>query len=239
MPAILGVGRLDARGIFGSAGVARTWSELGAAPPGTGRTLRELFGVADPMFRRLDRVARAMVLATEAAGARTMIPAAARPRTGVVFESTRGSLDTDLQFERARLEGTVHPHLFPYTLPSTGLGELAIRHRLRGPTLYLSTASADERGEALREAARWIEDGDAPFVVVGSFEVLASDEIAGVEPALDVVVALLAETAALRASLLPWSEVVAARDPFALLAARLPMGPTGPTGPTSRTFRPR
>ena len=72
------VGCVDARGIRGTACASKTWDELDVEPPGNGRTYRALSGKTDTTFRRLDRQARAIVLATAATGIDELLSAIGR-----------------------------------------------------------------------------------------------------------------------------------------------------------------
>jgi hypothetical protein len=210
---VLAVGVVDALGVAGTSGVCASWSGLETVAPGTGRTFRRLFGRPDASFRRLDAVSRALVLAAEAAGLAQSLPEDARDDTALVFESALGCLETDLRFARSLAGGIVEGPLFPYTLPSTCLGEVALRHRLRGPSLCLSVA---EEGAALAEGVRLLDAGEARFALVGSFEVLR-EGAAGLAATLRAVVALIAGAGEDRAAVAPWPH--GARAPFTELAA--------------------
>jgi hypothetical protein len=51
--------------------------------------------------------------------------------TGIVFSNANSSLDTDLRYE-ASLRTNPSPALFVYTLPNILIGELSIRHAIKG-----------------------------------------------------------------------------------------------------------
>src|SRR5215469_6749273 len=54
-----------------------------------------------------------------------------RSRTGVCMAVSAGSLATDIEYWKGRKEvGGPSPTLFAYTLPSSAIGEIAIRYRL-------------------------------------------------------------------------------------------------------------
>lgn len=190
-PHIVALGVVDAERITGSAGTTRSWASLGVAAPGGGRTFRAVFGSTDDTFRRLDRVSRALVLAGEAAGITAVLAAAraAPTEVGMVFETSLGSLDSDLRFADSMAAGMCDGPVFAYTLPSTSLGELALRHGLRGPTVCLATLPG-QRGQALREAALLLASGEVEVVVAGLVDVLASAR-PSVEPACRAIVAVL------------------------------------------------
>lgn len=92
-----------------------------------------LFSGDATRFGRMDLMCRLGLIAAELldAGFETRAPGE-RERIGVCVETRVGSLVTDLQFLQ-----TPRPSLFTYTLPSTVMGEVCIRHRLQGPVLCL------------------------------------------------------------------------------------------------------
>jgi 3-oxoacyl-(acyl-carrier-protein) synthase len=123
---------------------------------------------SDPArFLRMDLMCRLGFLAAELldAGFETM-PAARRDRIGVCVESFTGSLDTDIRFAQ-----TPRPSLFAYTLPSTVIGEICIRFRLRGPVLSLVSSATDADG-VLTEAVEWLRAGEAGMVLCFTIEAI-------------------------------------------------------------------
>lgn len=191
-PLVLAVGVVDAQRIAGTAGVNLSWARLGVAPPGDGRTFRAVFGRSDETFRRLDPASRMLVLAGAAAGLPDVLPNGAGATTGIVVETTLGCLDADLRFARSMTAGMCDGPVFAYTLPSTGLGELALRHGLRGPTVCLSTVP-EQRGVGLREAALLLATGECDLVVAGLVDVLATP-CAELEVTCRTVLAVLASS---------------------------------------------
>jgi 3-oxoacyl-(acyl-carrier-protein) synthase len=217
-PRVVAIGLVDRRGVAGTGGVCADWPELQVEPPGTGRTFRALFHATDPTFRRLDRSSRALVLAAEAAGLRGLLRDEARDKTAIVVETERGSLDIDLRFARGLGPGPgpVEGALFPYTLASASLGEVALRHRLRGPAICLSIGPG-QQGQALEEARRLLDEGEARFALACSVDALC-EPCPGAQGALRAVVALLAGAGEAGADVAPWPSQ--REDPFALLATR-------------------
>lgn len=189
-PDILGMGRADSAGLVGSGGLAVSWNDLGTKPGGTAKTFRTLFGMEHTNFRRLDRAARLLHMACEATGLSSLIPDSERQDTALVIETELGCLQTDQDFATSLETGVADSNAFPYTLPNTCLGELAIHYGLRGPTLCLSVES-EQDGVALTEAVHLLEMGDARYVVVGRFECL-DVPVAGWQPQALALVAVLA-----------------------------------------------
>jgi 3-oxoacyl-(acyl-carrier-protein) synthase len=116
-----------------------------------------LVSASDPSrFLRMDLMCRLGLMAAELLDAGfDAMPEARRERIGVGVETFAGSLDTDVRFLQ-----TPRPSLFAYTLPSTVLGEICIRYRLKGPGLCLVSPD-DSAGGILAEAADWLRQGDA------------------------------------------------------------------------------
>jgi len=85
-------------------------------------------------FGRLDLASQLALLAVESLG--IDFDSQPRDRIGICLAARAGSLATDFDFWRRRdIVGGPSPTLFAYTLPSTAIGEIAIRHRLTGPNL--------------------------------------------------------------------------------------------------------
>jgi 3-oxoacyl-(acyl-carrier-protein) synthase len=85
-------------------------------------------------FGRMDLLSQLALLSVELLGINfeTMDSS----RVGVCLAVSAGSLPTDIEFWKGRKEvGGPSPTLFAYTLPSSAIGEIAIRYRLTGPNL--------------------------------------------------------------------------------------------------------
>lgn len=213
VPIILGVGVVDATRIGGIVDVS--WSELGLSAPGDGRTLRRVFHNIDSTYRRLDRISRSLVLATAAAGVDGLLTAAERNATALLAESCVGCLEIDRRYTSSLAGEVIEAAIFPYTLPSTSLGEVALRHQLRGPTISISVGP-DNAGASLREAERMMAAGEVRHAVAASVDVL--DVAApGLPAGIRAVVAVLAAASVDGVAVAEWPRD--ARDPFGELAA--------------------
>jgi 3-oxoacyl-(acyl-carrier-protein) synthase len=129
-----------------------------------------LLSDSDPSrFLRMDLMCRLGFMAAELLGVNfDAMPAARRDRLGVCVESFTGSLDTDIRFAR-----TPRPSIFAYTLPSTVVGEICIRFRLKGP--MLSLISPDTNGaNAIAEAVEWLRNDDAEMTLCLGIEAMNS-----------------------------------------------------------------
>lgn len=86
-------------------------------------------GLSYPKFFKMDLPSKLAILSFELLQRETEISDSWH--TGLVISTLQGCLDIDLQFEQNR-QGIPSPALFVYTLPNIMLGELAIRHQIKG-----------------------------------------------------------------------------------------------------------
>lgn len=147
------------RGGFGRTGTGRMpWPEPQAlALGGDPSTVAwpAFFDAPCPRFGRMDALAKLGVMAVELLGIDfAALPGGVRETLGVCIETRDGAIASDRKFLQ-----TASPTVFTYTLPSTVIGEICIRHRLHGPVLCLMAAEPGGRG-ALEEAVGWLETGD-------------------------------------------------------------------------------
>jgi hypothetical protein len=125
-----------------------------------------LFASETSRFGRMDLLSRLGLMAVELldAGFETMEPAR-RDAVGVCVETHSGCTFTDDLFLQMPLAST-----FVYTLPSTVLGEICIRHRFRGPVLCLLPVSG--QGGSLEAATGWLNRGEAGACVCVACELM-------------------------------------------------------------------
>lgn len=89
----------------------------------------ELFKTDCPRFSRADPLCKLALISVELLDLRLAeIPEGQRENLGVCLGTRWGSLSTDCRFLR-----TGSPSEFIYSLPSTAIGEICIRHKLKGP----------------------------------------------------------------------------------------------------------
>jgi 3-oxoacyl-(acyl-carrier-protein) synthase len=212
------------------AGVVEWAGAIGTALPDTSfpeggiQRLRwkPFFASNNPTFRRLDPLSRCVLVAAEAAGVAELIPPEHRGGTALVSASRYGCLPSDLRFERSLdPERKTEPAVFPYTLPSTCLGELAVRHGFQGPMLCL-TDHAGALGEGLREACTLIELGEADSAIVCLGDFLGEEDANALklEPVCAVAAVVLLPGAG-RAAVIDQDELLAAEYPVEFLIAHL------------------
>jgi 3-oxoacyl-(acyl-carrier-protein) synthase len=138
-----------------------------------------LFKSEAQRFARMDWLSRLGLMAVELLDARFETrDAKDLEQTGVCVETASGCLTSDTEFLRLP-----RPTVFSYTLPSTVIGEICIRHRFKGPMLCLMSSGNSTR-DALDEAAAWLREGSAKSCLCVSCEAVSPDAAALLPPDL-------------------------------------------------------
>lgn len=119
-------------------------------------------------FGRMDLLSQLALLAVEKLGVDfDQLP---RDRIAICLASSAGSLATDAEYWKGRDQaGGPSPTLFTYTLPSAAIGEIAIRHRITGPSLCF----VSEGGEVQAEATELLRRNEADACVCVIVEVVS------------------------------------------------------------------
>jgi 3-oxoacyl-(acyl-carrier-protein) synthase len=120
-----------------------------------------------PRFGRLDLLSQLALLAVESLD----IDFSIMPldRIGICLAVNAGSLSTDVEYWKGRdAAGGPSPTLFAYTLPSSAVGEIAIRYRLTGPNLCF----VDDESIALAEGRELIRADEADACLCVSCDVI-------------------------------------------------------------------
>lgn len=139
----------------------------------------ELFSSEARRFARMDWLSRVGLMAVELLEARFETwNAQDLEQTAVCAETAAGCITSDASF--LRLPG---PTLFAYTLPSTVIGEICIRHHIKGPMLCLMS-SAESTRAAIDEAAAWLREGSAKACLCVGCEAVSPDAAALLPPDL-------------------------------------------------------
>ena len=112
-------------------------------------------------FGRLDALCKCAIIAVEMVGLPSAPEGGARHDMALMVGTEHGSFDVDRAFLNTIGQvGGASPALFPYTLPSAALAEIAIRHRITGPNACF-VAGPDSGALALWQAYDAVEDGQA------------------------------------------------------------------------------
>lgn len=151
---------------------------------------KDVFSVSDKNFRRLDAFSRlglaAAAFALQDAGlhhpkdnpqrAPDQGPWPEKQDIGLIASTYTGCLGTDDAYYKSALEErglSASPHLFAYTLPSTFIGEAAIRFGLAGSSFVVHERPLTQDGgglEALRTAMELLEEDACPAMLAGYCE---------------------------------------------------------------------
>ena len=213
----------DRAGLVGSSRRGLRWNDVDSSMPTVMSAARRVFAEPWPGFRRLDRLTALLSLVVEMLDLPARLPEPSRRSTAIVFGTVHGCLDSDWRFEDARRGPPGgKPQLFAYTLPSTCLGDLAMRHRLTGPSLCLSVPRDGER-QALSEAARLVEAGDASAALVCLGDWLTPDAagVLGMPARASFVATLLEADVPQPGDPLSWSQVIQGNEPVAAMVETL------------------
>ena len=92
------------------------------------------FNIDYPKFYKMDSLCKLGFLAAELLLGEIK-DQLSETETGVVLSNAHASLDVDLKYARTIRTGA-SPALFVYTLPNIVIGEISIRHRLKGENAF-------------------------------------------------------------------------------------------------------
>jgi hypothetical protein len=113
-------------------------------------------------YPRLDPLSKIISVVAE----QVMASETLRPEMGLILSTAHGCVEPDLAFYRSAVSTPelASPQLFPYTLPSSGLAEVAIRHKVNGPNMvFLQEAGV---GNAFRQAWAWLQSKRVPQCLI-------------------------------------------------------------------------
>jgi len=162
---------------FGSNRSLSTWRNSDSGRPDQLRWRMVCDSVFD-RFGRLDLLSRFAVVAVEMLRLRPPPPNVTFPDMGISVGTQFGSFEVDVGFMQGKKgPGGGSPILFPYTLPSTVIGEIAIRHRITGPSVCVQ-AGTDSALAALWQSVRLVESGEvAACIYVGCDGIFATSHL--------------------------------------------------------------
>ena len=192
---IAAAGMLGA-GFVGGADGKRAWRTPANLfdPCGPAAQWPEIFVAPCTNWRRTDRLSRAVLLAAEGAVTAAALSESVRFTTALSLLSVHGCLDADARYRRGLSESAgIEPGLFVYTTPNACLGEVAIRHQLRGSSCAMSLFGVDLDDATWEAAIDPVSDGDAPaaLVFVGEAVGLEAAALAFLEPVTHMTAYLL------------------------------------------------
>jgi hypothetical protein len=99
-----------------------------------------------PKFYKMDTIGKLGFLTTELVLQEKTVGNYLPEKVGVVFANASSSLDTDLTHQEAIRNRSGYfpsPSVFVYTLPNIVIGEVCIRHKIKGENAFLISATPD------------------------------------------------------------------------------------------------
>lgn len=132
--------------------------------------------IAYPKFYKMDAVSKLGFLATDLAIRTRSIADYSSEAVGVVFANSSSSLDTDIAHNetiRDRNKYFPSPSVFVYTLPNIVIGEVCIRHRIKGENAFLVSESFDSR-MIFNVVHDWVENYNMEACVCGWVELMGN-----------------------------------------------------------------
>lgn len=106
----------------------------GLSTPGFLQAAYAHFGFNYPKFFKMDNLCKTGFIAAELLLQNQPVFASLKPEErGIVIQNANSSLDTDIRYEDT-IATAPSPSLFVYTLPNVLIGELCIRHQVKGET---------------------------------------------------------------------------------------------------------
>lgn len=107
--------------------------------PGTSKQFKEIYlstGIDYPKFYKMDMLSKLAFLAVELLKSDRFC----EKNTAVIFANRHSTTDVDLKYINSidPEKYFPNPSLFVYTLPNVMIGEISIRHNLKGETIFIS-----------------------------------------------------------------------------------------------------
>ena len=134
-------------------------------------------GVAYPKFHKMDHLSKLGFLGAEILlthhNLKQYIP---QEKIGIILSNKNGSLDTDIKYSNLIKEGKTSPAVFVYTLPNIVIGEISIRHGLKGENTFFIADKFDI--EAQVDYVQLLLDTDVMDACVCGWVELVGEEYA-------------------------------------------------------------
>ncbi len=139
------------------------------------------FGFDYPKFYKMDNLSKLGWLATEILLKNSFIKTYQPEDVGIILTNKSSSLDTDIKYFETT-KSVASPALFVYTLPNIVMGEISIRHHLKGENA-LFVSDQFEVGFIQRYVQRLFTDDSVQSCICGWLEFFGNN----VEAALYLV----------------------------------------------------
>lgn len=126
-------------------------------------------------FGRLDGLAKYAMVAVEMLGVPVDSPCESRLPMAILLGTQHGSISVDMRFYQSiHKPGGASPMLFPYTLPSAAVGEIAIRFHIIGPSICFIGGPQSGR-TVLWEGANIVQSGEVDACICVSCDAVSAD----------------------------------------------------------------
>jgi len=102
------------------------------------------FKISYPKFYKMDNLSKLGFLTTELLFENLQLKANHKPdRIGIIVSNKSSSLDTDIKYYNMVKKGVASPAVFVYTLPNILIGEICIRHNIKGENTFFVSEEYD------------------------------------------------------------------------------------------------
>jgi hypothetical protein len=104
----------------------------------------KFLNVSYPKFHKMDALSKLGFLAAEILVRGLEVESLGLPdRRGIVLSNKNSSLDTDIKYHNMLKKGVASPAVFVYSLPNIVIGEICIRHHIKGENVFFVSAEYD------------------------------------------------------------------------------------------------
>jgi hypothetical protein len=135
-----------------------------------GKQLYKKLNCNYPKFHKMDSLSKLTFLAGEILVSKLKPNIVLPENTALIFANSGSTIDTDKIFFET-IQSVPSPAVFVYTLPNIALGELCIRHGIKGETLFLIQQKFDTK-QLLEQINALFSATDTSFCIVGWTEYL-------------------------------------------------------------------
>ncbi len=129
-----------------------------------------------PKFYKMDSISKLGFLTTELVLQEKPVAGYFPEKVGIVFANASSSLDTDLAHQETIKNRSGYfpsPSVFVYTLPNIVIGEVCIRHKIKGENVFFISETPDS-GLICRYVTELFENKRVDACLCGWIEVLGS-----------------------------------------------------------------
>jgi 3-oxoacyl-(acyl-carrier-protein) synthase len=127
-------------------------------------------GLSYPKFHKMDNLSKLAFLAAEEIFGKSDVLQHNKPEeVGVVISNSVSSLDTDTEHQKTISDHENYfpsPAVFVYTLPNILIGEICIRHKIKGENAFLVSEKFNAE-ETVRYVSGLISEGNTKAVLCG------------------------------------------------------------------------